>query len=403
MSSSKILGILILAFIAFAVETDVYVPSFPDMLRAYQVSESEIQKILSLNFLGVCLSCLFSGPLSDSFGRKRILSLGTGLFTLSSLVCFLSQNFDVVLWARFIQGLGAGTILAVSGSCVFDLYAPEKSGQLIAILNAVVTMGMAAAPILGVWINTRLGWKFSFLFILILATLSWALIVLFLPETLPIEKRQPFHLKTIFLNYLNLVRNRGYILRSLVWSFMFTCLIVYTANSSLLFLEHLKVSPVSFGFYQSMTSGTFGVFSLICSYAIGKFGNAKVRKAGTLLFFAGMMGLVLVNQFAPSSAILIGASMGTLSAGTALAIVVYFTDSLVGVATAGAAVSLVQALRLFLSSECTDLSRLVFDGSLGSIVLVLFIISLGIAALLLLLPQTYSSLSSDREEVRAIL
>ena len=401
MRSLKILAILTFAFIAFSVETDVYVPSFPDMVTDLGVSETSIQKILSFNFLGICLSCLFSGPLSDSFGRKRVLSLGTGLFALASLACYYSNQFETIVFGRFIQGIGAGTILAVACTCVFDLYEPTKSGQLVAILNAAVTVMMAFAPVMGVWLNAEFGWKSCFFFILCLALVSWIGITFFLPETLPVKKRSPFRPKAILKGYIDLLMSRRFMTGSFVWSLMFTALIVYTANVSLLLIGHLKTSEKAFGFYQSITMGSFGISSLLCSYLIGKFGGNSVRNWGTFLFFSGIVGLIAVNIFAPHSALLISVAMAVVGMGTALAIVVYFTDSMVGVRNAGAALSLVQGLRLFLSSQFTDISRVLFNGSLTSIVMVLTGIAASALAFILFLPKPKPS--SHPTEIHAVL
>jgi DHA1 family bicyclomycin/chloramphenicol resistance-like MFS transporter len=391
MKSFKILAILVLAFIAFAVETDVYVPSFPDMVKAFGVSETQIQKLLSYNFLGICLSCLFSGPLSDSFGRKRVLSGGTALFALASVLCYFSNQFDAILFGRFIQGLGAGTILAVSSTCIFDLYEPTKSGQLVAILNSVVTISMSLAPLVGVWLNTQFGWRSCFLFILGLATLSWITITFFLPETHPVKNRHAFKAGKILKSYVTLFRNRRFILGSFTWSLMVTALIVYTANVSLLFIDHLKMTEGSFGFYQAITMGSFGLFSLLCSYLIGKLGGRTVKIWGTALFFSGILALIAINHFIPTSPFLISTAMAVVAAGTSLAIIVYFTDSMVGITSAGAAMSLVQGLRLFLSAEFTDLSRVMFDGTLGSVVMVIAGVGLLTLICILCLPKPSKS------------
>lgn len=405
MSSLKILFILTFAFIAFSVETDVYVPCFPDMVNALGVGETSIQKVLSLNFLGICLSCFFSGPLSDSFGRKKVLSIGTGLFALASLICYLSNQFEIILLGRFIQGLGAGTILAVACTCIFDLYEPTKSGQLVSVLNAVVTVTMAFAPLVGVWLNAQFGWKSCFLFIFGLASITWIGVAFFLPETHPAPKRKPFRPAFILSDYIHLLKSRRFMLGSFVWSFMFTTLIVYTANVSLLFIGHLRTSEASFGFYQSITMTSFALFSLACSYLIGRFGGSKVRILGTILFFAGILGLLAVNYYAPTSPLLISAAMAIVAAGTGLAVVVYFTDSMVGVANAGVAISLVQGLRLFLAAQLTDLSRILFDGSVGSITLVLAAIAMATLGCIAFLPKPDSSelLSELPSEVHGVL
>lgn len=64
------LGITLFTFIAFYVETDIYTPSFPNMVQSFGTSEEAIQLLLSMNFLGLCLSSLFFGPASDAYGRK---------------------------------------------------------------------------------------------------------------------------------------------------------------------------------------------------------------------------------------------------------------------------------------------------------------------------------------------
>jgi DHA1 family bicyclomycin/chloramphenicol resistance-like MFS transporter len=74
------LAITLLAFIAFYIETDIYTPSFPQMVSYFQTNEDSIQLLLSMNFLGLCISSLFFGPASDAYGRKKILCTGLGIF-----------------------------------------------------------------------------------------------------------------------------------------------------------------------------------------------------------------------------------------------------------------------------------------------------------------------------------
>lgn len=388
MKSFKILFITILAFIAFSVETDVYVPSLPNMVEALGISETNIQMILSVNFFGICLSCLLSGPLSDSFGRKKTLSIGTGLFALASLGCYLSNDFQIILLSRFIQGIGAGTILSVANNCIFDVYHPSKSQQLIAILNAITTIAMSMAPLIGVWINIQFGWKASFLFILLLATSTWIAITIFLPETLPHNKRLPFELRNIFKNYLTLFKTRTFILGTAIWCLMFAVLIVYTANASLLFIKYLHVSETSFGYYQSIIMGAFALSSFLCSYLVAKLGNDLVKFYGTALFFLGIFCLIFVNFFYQTSPLLISIAMALIVSGTAIAVVIYFTNSMIGIANAGAAVSLAQAIRLFVSSELTELSRVLFNGTLTSVVIPIVAVAAGVSLCIILLPRT---------------
>ena len=99
------LGVLLLAFIAFYIETDIYTPSFPVMMTYFGTNEDTIQMLLSMNFLGLCLSAgSFFGPASDAYGRKTILTCGLGLFMLGSIGCAAVESLNWMICLRLVQG-----------------------------------------------------------------------------------------------------------------------------------------------------------------------------------------------------------------------------------------------------------------------------------------------------------
>src|ERR1700722_7114343 len=97
--------LLIFSAVSAAIEIDLSLPSFPDIARAFSVSEEIIEGTISLNFLGFCIAALFYGPLSDRYGRRPILLIGTVLFLIGSLCCSLASSIEMILVSRFIQGI----------------------------------------------------------------------------------------------------------------------------------------------------------------------------------------------------------------------------------------------------------------------------------------------------------
>ena len=89
----SLIALVTLMYIGLCAEADMYVPAFPQMIQYFGVAENKIQLILSLNFGGLCIAGLVTGPLSDSFGRRPVLLVGLGLFVLSSLGCVYSASF----------------------------------------------------------------------------------------------------------------------------------------------------------------------------------------------------------------------------------------------------------------------------------------------------------------------
>ena len=82
-----LLTLVTIMYVMLCAETDIYVPTFPEMIQYFGVHENQIQLILSINFAGLCLAGLVVGPLSDSYGRRKVLLISLLLFVISSIGC----------------------------------------------------------------------------------------------------------------------------------------------------------------------------------------------------------------------------------------------------------------------------------------------------------------------------
>lgn len=137
----KYLLLIIVIFIAACIETDIYLPAFPDMMLAFGVSEEVIQSLLTWNFVGICLAGPLYGPVSDSFGRKKPLIIALGLFLLGSLITVFAQTFEQMLLGRLLQGLGSGgcftlgtaILIYLRSSCSFILLGVTGRSRFISL------------------------------------------------------------------------------------------------------------------------------------------------------------------------------------------------------------------------------------------------------------------------------
>ncbi|MGB4190947.1 MAG: MFS transporter, partial [Rickettsiales bacterium] len=102
-----LLSMVVIIYILVCAEADIYVPAFPQMIKYFDVAENEIQLILSINFIGLFFSGLIAGPLSDSFGRRKVILAGLALLMVSSIILVMLDNFKLLLFWRFIQGIAA--------------------------------------------------------------------------------------------------------------------------------------------------------------------------------------------------------------------------------------------------------------------------------------------------------
>ena len=132
MPHPRLLFLLLGGLSAFApLSIDMYLPSIPQIARAFSVPHSEIELSLASFFIGMSLGQLLYGTTIDRFGRKRPLYLGLVVYCLSSLVCATAANASVLIAARFLQALGACAGLVVSRAMVRDMFDYRESAQVL--------------------------------------------------------------------------------------------------------------------------------------------------------------------------------------------------------------------------------------------------------------------------------
>ena len=389
-NKTLLLWLAILSFISVCIETEIYVPAFPEILSHFGTSERKLELLLSFNFLGLAISGLIYGPLSDTFGRKKTLLTGLFFFFIGCLGCLFSKSIDQLIFFRLIQGLGAGAIFCILPAAFFDVADQKEGARMISLLNVVVTGAMAAAPILGIWINKHFGWFTNFTLVTILVGLSLIATILFYKETLPQKDRIPFSPISLFKNYIKLMSSFKFMANTLVFSLFYCANLVYIANLSLIFINHLGVAPEPYSFHQASIFGSYMVFSYVAARCISFYGLDYTKNLGLGLATLGAIALTLVAIITPSSPLLITISMVTFSAGTALAMNIFYADAVsCQPDLKGSANALTGSIRKGLNSLMIGISGLIFTGSITPIVLLITLSTLTCLALaFMLMKQT---------------
>ncbi len=160
--------------------------------------------------LGFALGQVFYGPLSDRRGRKRVMLVGLALFALANLASAMAPSLEVLIGARFVQGVGAAGPLVLARAIVRDLYEGREAGQQLARMGTIMGVVPAIAPVLGAGIEILAGWRMNFLAVVLLAIALSVAVVRQLPETLKAPLTTPFSLREIVRGYGELYRDRRF-------------------------------------------------------------------------------------------------------------------------------------------------------------------------------------------------
>ena len=177
------LAATILASSLSFVDGSVLNVALPAIRSSYQAGAADVQWVVNAYLLPLSALLLLGGALGDHYGRRRLLVLGTFLFTVASLVCALAPSLELLLAARGGQGIGAALLLPNSLALLNAAYEGEKRGRAVGIWAAAGAASAAVAPLIGGWLVDTVGWPAIFYINLPLAAGAIVLAVLFVTES----------------------------------------------------------------------------------------------------------------------------------------------------------------------------------------------------------------------------
>ena len=229
-----------------ALAIDTYLPSMPAIGAEFGVGPVAVQQTLSVFLFTFAFMMLFYGTLSDSFGRRPVILAALAVYTLASVGAALAPSFGWLLVFRALQGLSAGAGSVIGQAIVQDRFSGPQAQRMMSHIMMVFGLAPAIAPILGGWLHVTFGWRSSFVFLAVFGAAMILLVMKMLPESLPAEKRQPFHPGTIGRNYLMVLRNPQFVFLALSVGLAFSGLSLYIGSASNFVMEIIGLPETAF-------------------------------------------------------------------------------------------------------------------------------------------------------------
>ena len=198
---------MLFAIIAFSI--DAMLPAVPSIAQQLSPDAPNRALLIVTSFvLGMGVGTLFTGPLSDAFGRKRVILGGALLYCLGAFLASVAGSLELVLAARVIQGLGAAGPRVIALAVVRDLYEGRRMARSMSLSFMVFALIPAVAPALGQVIIWGTGWRGIFGAFILFAVIAMAWMSLRLPETLPPARRRTFSIAKLWAGLVEVLSNR---------------------------------------------------------------------------------------------------------------------------------------------------------------------------------------------------
>ncbi|MBL7238145.1 multidrug effflux MFS transporter [Novacetimonas sp. GS1] len=276
------------------VSTDIYLPAFPELEKSLHARVGSAQMTLAIWFVGLAIGQITMGPVSDRFGRRIPMLLGTFVYTLASVGCAVATDIYTFSAFRLIASLGASASLIIPSACVRDMSHGNESARMMSRLVLVMGVVPILAPTLGGMVLSFTTWRSIFWAAAVYGVVCMLLIWRVLPETLKPENRSELSPVTLCSRYLLLVRDRGFFTNAMIAGFSCFMSFTYLSAAPSVFIHQFGLSPAHFG----MMFGVFAVCMIGASQLngmlVGRIDATRILGISVIVALVGTIGMTLV-------------------------------------------------------------------------------------------------------------
>lgn len=275
-----------------ALAIDSMLPALPAIGAALGVAaENDRQLVITAYLLGFGAAQLVYGPFSDRFGRKPILVVSLLFYALFALLAGIASSFDLLLAARFAQGLAAAGTRVLVVSIARDRFEGPTMARVMSITFIVFMLVPVLAPALGQAVLVAATWRHIFITLAVYGTgiLVWSMIRL--PETLPVEKRRALSLTKIREAVATTITTRLSIGNTLALTLVMGGLFAFI-NSIQQIVFDVFGRPDLIAIVFASIAGPMALSSYLNSRIVERLGSRRIMLIG-LALFAGVAALHL--------------------------------------------------------------------------------------------------------------
>ena len=290
-----ILVSIMFGMIAFG--TDTMLPAFPDIAKDLELlNVNKAQLIISSFILGTGLGQLISGPISDTFGRKPIITIGLMIFILACIAAYYAETLEMMLVARFIQGLGISAPRTVTMALIRDLYSGRKMAQVMSLAMAIFVLVPALAPSIGQLLFINFGWRSIYMAFIAFALIGLLWLNLRQPETLPFEQRKKLSSTEFLVAFKVVITNTAVVKYTVTLALGFGALFGYLNSAQQIFVDTLGAG-MKFPMYFAIISILAAPASFMNAALVMKYGMKLLATIGfALQIIFAIITILIINQ-----------------------------------------------------------------------------------------------------------
>ncbi len=269
---------------------DMYLPAMPAIAEDLGTSTAATQMTLMAFFVAFGVCQIAYGPVSDMLGRRPPLFFGLIVFAAATAGCVASPSIEWLIFFRFLQGIGASSVMVIPRAIIRDMYTGTEATRLMALVMLVISVSPMLAPLAGSVLIVPFGWRAVFVGVGLITLLGLLLVAFVLPETHARHARMPVSVKSLMSGFGQLFRDPVFMGLTFIAGLGMSSFFTFLASSSFIYMEHFGLTPTEYSLFFALNAVGFFAMSQMAARLGERFGMITVIKAAV----SGYAGMAMV-------------------------------------------------------------------------------------------------------------
>ncbi|MDF2965421.1 MAG: transporter [Rickettsiaceae bacterium] len=229
---------------------DIHLPVLHVIARDLNTSYFNTQLILIIFYTVGILARIVLGPLSDAYGRRRVMLFALDIQIIGQAMQAFTPNIEMLLLGRVIQALASGGLTILISAVISDLFVGKERTRMLSLNEFVQPLSFVVAPIIGGIIANYYGWRGGFVFLLINLIVARVVMSFSMVETNFSLKKPSF--AVMLHDYKVIMRNKDFMSHNLIMAFIVSAYMLYTVVSNYIYVHKFGFSITEFSIFQSL-------------------------------------------------------------------------------------------------------------------------------------------------------
>ncbi len=270
--------------------SDIFLPALPGIQVDLDTTQTLLEFSIPMYFLMFSLSQLIFGPLSEVYGRRRIVLVGLSIGLMGSFIVLFSISIEMLLLGRAIEAIGLSAPMTLGRVIVRDKIKEDKLFvKVSSYMGAAILLAPVIAPLFGGFLTIHWGWRSNFVFLVCINIACITLVLTMLEETLLTSVKR-ISAKLTMKTFAHILNHKQFVLNVLISAMFMGGILSYLALSSFLFQETLGLTVAQFSWTFAICDAFIVVGMLLNPRIIDRYGISRAIFIGVCVgLFAGII------------------------------------------------------------------------------------------------------------------